>query len=68
MNLKEKRETAIGAARHQLRILDCDFTIANAEEVLDEMAFVNPNLVASQWWLTASDNQWKLFCREWKRA
>lgn len=67
MILAEKRKIALGAARSQIRKLGIDFTLNNAEVVLDEMARTKPSLIASQWWLTASDYQYKLFRREWNR-
>ena len=67
MNAKEKRQIAAGAARTELRRLGSKMTIQNAEIVLDEMARREPNLVASQWWTNASDNQYKLWKREWRQ-
>lgn len=68
MNAQEKREIAIRAARSQLRKLGSEFTLANAELVLDEMARSEPDLIASQWWLNASDAQHRLFKKEWNVA
>jgi len=65
MTAKEKREIAAGAARAQLRKMNLPITLDGAERVLDEMARSQPNLIASQWWLCASDHQYKLFRREW---
>lgn len=66
----ERRDIAIGATRAQMRnngLTTKDMTLDRAERTLDELTRANPNLVASHFWLEASDNQYKLFCREWKR-
>ena len=67
MNEQRRRETAIRAARAQLRSNGQPMTLENAERVLDDMARTQPQLVAAQWWQTASDNQIKLFRREWRQ-
>lgn len=68
MNAQEKREIAAGAARSQLRKMNSPLLLDSAKCVLDEMAKSNPDLIAAQWWLNASENQYKIFCREWKTA
>lgn len=68
MNKKEMRETAIGAARSQARRNGCRPENLSAKEalgVLDDIYRVDPQVVASIWYGNASDNQIKLFCREW---
>jgi hypothetical protein len=67
MNAQKRRETAIRAARAQLRSNGQPITLDNAERTLDDMARTRPQLVAAQWWQTASDNQVKLFRREWRQ-
>ena len=67
MDAQQRRETAIRAARAQLRSNGQPMTLENAERVLDDMARTQPQLVAAQWWQTASDNQIKLFRREWRQ-
>lgn len=67
MNTQKRRETAIRAARAQLRSSGQPMTLDNAERTLDDIARTQPQLVAAQWWQTASNNQIKLFRREWRR-
>ena len=67
MNAQQRRQTAIRAARSQLRSLGAAMTVDNAERVLDDMARTQPQLVAAMWWTQASDNQIKLFRKEWRQ-
>ncbi len=71
MNRKEKRSIALGAARHQLRrmgvSIDQSVPFADALAVLDDLHRSEPDLIASQWYAAASDNQIKLLRRDWKR-
>ncbi len=70
MNQTKQRQIAIRAARSQARLMGIDpasITGRAALAVLDDVARVDPALVASVWYLTASDNQARLFCREWQR-
>jgi len=69
VNQGQKRQVAIRAARAQLRQIGCrldEMTVQAAEQVLDELARTKPDLVAAQWFIAATANQWRLFCREWK--
>lgn len=68
MTLAEQRKVAIRAARVQLLTNGNPLTIQGAELVLDEMAQTNPKLVASQWFINASNAQWNLFKKEWKKG
>ncbi len=68
MRAEERRRIATAAARSQIRRLNIEPSLENAEGVLDEMARTEPDLVASQWWLTASENQYRLFHQEWRRT
>ena len=70
MTLREKRATALGAVRSQMRRMGIDFkseTANDALTVLDDIARTEPNLIASEWYLNASDNQIALFKREWRK-
>ncbi len=70
MNQTEKRQTAIGATRSQMRSMGIDpktETAADALTVLDDIARTEPNLVASEWYINASENQFKLFTKEWNQ-
>jgi len=67
MNAQEKRQIAAGAARSEMRRKNIALTLDNAKAVLDDLARTEPELIASQWWLDASDNQYRLFCQEWQR-
>ncbi len=71
MNMKEKRAIALGAAKSQLRRIGVTFETSvpftDALAVLDDLHRSEPDLIASQWYATASDNQIKLLRRDWKR-
>jgi len=71
MNMKEKRAIALGAARSQLRrlgtSLDRSVAFHSVLEVLDDLHRSEPDLIASQWYANASDNQIKLLRREWRK-
>ena len=60
-----QRETAMRAARWELRQRGAALTVENAERALDDIARADPDKVAAVWWRTATDRQWRLFCREW---
>jgi hypothetical protein len=68
MNQQQKRQIAIRATRSQARRIGVDPAAIDgrgALVVLDDLARVEPDLVASEWYAAASDNQVKLFVREW---
>jgi len=71
MNMQEKRAIALGAARSQLRRLGTplDHSVAfhSVLKVLDDLHRSEPDLIASQWYANASDNQIKLLRREWRK-
>ena len=71
MNMQEKRAVALGAARSQLRrmgvTLEKSVPFDDVLRVLDDLNRTEPELVASQWYAKASDNQIKLLRREWRR-
>ena len=64
-----QRHIAIQAARSQLRSMGFttdEMTSQSAQEALDDLSRSEPELVASEWYAEASNNQVKLFNREWK--
>lgn len=68
MNQYDKRQTALGAVRSEIRHNGYkvkDYTSVQALAVLDDMARQYPNLTACQWYINASNNQIKLFEKEW---
>lgn len=69
--MQEKRSIALGAAKSQLRCMgvtiDRSVPFDDVLRVLDDMHRAEPDLIASQWYATASDNQIKLLRREWRR-
>ena len=70
MNQTEKRQTAIGATRSQMRTMGINPKSENSQEaltVLDDIARSEPNLIASEWYIEASDNQIKLFRQDWNQ-
>lgn len=68
MNKTEARKVAIGAVRSELRRHSQSpvmISPLDAEKVLDDIARQDSQLIASIWYLNASDAQVKLFRREW---
>lgn len=68
--LSEQREIAMGAARAWLRrngAEPSEFDYGKAFNALDELAQINPNTIAAQWYLNDNANQTKLFRQEWRR-
>lgn len=69
--MQEKRSIALGAAKSQLRrvgvAINQSVPFEDVLRVLDDMHHAEPDLIASQWYTTASDNQIKLLRREWRR-
>jgi hypothetical protein len=68
MTLKERREIALSAARGQLRAHGIEpkaATIDEYEAALDELAW--QGTIAGDWYLEASDNQWKMFKRDLRK-
>ena len=66
--MEKARDMALATARSIIRERHLEMTLENAERVLDEYARTNPEYLTGLWWLNTSDNQWKLFRREWKKA
>jgi len=68
MKKEKARRIAAGAARSQLRRWGIDpktVDAASALRVLDDIYRVDPELIASLWYGEASDNQIRLFKKEW---
>jgi len=72
MKKAEQRRIALGAARVQLRRLgisiDPFVSFQDVLAVLDDLNRAEPELVASQWYVQASDHQIQLLRREWEQA
>lgn len=65
---KQARRIAIGAARSEIRRMGLQpqfYTPKQALEVLDDLLRKEPDLVASQWYATATDHQIDRFWKEW---
>ncbi|MBA2682063.1 MAG: hypothetical protein H0U76_27180 [Ktedonobacteraceae bacterium] len=70
MTRKQQRDVALGAARSLLRQLGINPGEASAEDahvVLDDYARCAPEMVASQWYMAATDNDLDAFYRDWRR-
>jgi len=71
MNMQERRSIALGAARSQLRhigvSIDRSISFDDVLFVLDDLHRAEPDLIASQWYANASDNQITLLRRDWNR-
>lgn len=70
MSRRQMRETALGAVRSKARHSGWKVTGMSANDavrMLDEMATTNPELVASIWYMSASDREVKTFEREWAK-
>jgi hypothetical protein len=70
MNMPEMRAVTVGAVRSHLRTLVKDPALACGEDVaraLDGVARANPGTVAATFHLHASDNQYRLFMRDFRR-
>ena len=70
MKKNEQRRVALGAVRSQMRRVGINPKTASSDSayaVMDDLARSEPNLIASIWYLDASDNQVKLFIREWNK-
>lgn len=66
----EMRRVAIGAARSEMRRMGVDPSTQSQQDallVLDDLARLHPELIASYWYQNASDAQRRLFDREWRR-
>ncbi len=70
MTKAEQRRIALGAVRVQLRRMGYSINpfvpFKCVLEVLDDLHRAEPDLIASQWYATATDHQIQLLRREWK--
>lgn len=69
MTQAERRNITLGAVRSYIRENGANPVDMSAEEAwqyLDNLAREEPLLIASKFYLECSENQWKLFRREWK--
>lgn len=67
MNQKQMREVAIRTARSEARRQGYhSISAKSALFILDDISREEPDLIASKWYINASDNQIKLFNREWQ--
>jgi hypothetical protein len=71
MKMQEQRSIALGAARSQLRRIGTNparsVPFDEVLKVLDDLCREAPELIASQWYANASENQITLLRRDWKR-
>jgi hypothetical protein len=70
MTQAEMRDIALGAIRSQARQMNIEPETMDADEaltVLDDIYRVDPDIIASVWYGEASDNQIKMFKREWRQ-
>jgi hypothetical protein len=70
MTQDEQRQLALGAVRSYLRGMRIDpmtVTAADAFVCLDELFHIEPDTLVSQWYWVSSDQQHRLFCREWRQ-
>jgi hypothetical protein len=70
MTRAQQRVVALSIARYQLRQLHVNLLEASAQDahdVLDDYARRYPELVVSQWYRTASENELSSFYRDWRR-
>lgn len=70
MSQKMRRHAAIRAVRSEIRRQGRQphfYTPEQALRVLDDLLRAEPDLIASQWYDKATDNQVRLFMAEWVR-
>jgi hypothetical protein len=70
MSRAQQRAIALSTARFQLRHLKANLLEASAQDAhqaLDDYARQYPDLVGSQWYLTASESELSSFYRDWRR-
>ena len=70
MRKPNMRRIAAGAIRSEARKQGIDPTTLDAEaalRMLDDLYRIDPVLIASVWYGSASDNQIKQFKREWRK-
>jgi len=69
MNQRQMRRVAQQAARGYLRRRGINHeaaTVDSAWSALDDLWRKDRELIASQWYIGASENQYRLFAREWR--
>ena len=57
---------ARGQARYNGMSVD-ELSASNMLDILDDMSFAEPNIVASKWYAQATSAQLALFAKEWAR-
>jgi hypothetical protein len=70
MKAQEIRQIAAGAARSYLRSMAIDPKTTDQSQALaalDDLARKDKDTIAATFYLKASDNQIKLFCKEWNK-
>ena len=71
MPMREQRRIVLGAVRSQLRTMgipiERSVVFEDVLKVLDELHRAEPELIASQWYASASEHQISLLRREWHR-
>ena len=70
MTLGYKRDIAVGAAwgrMVKMGIAPQTQSATDAYRVLGDMAVTDRGLIASQWYWTASEAQYKLFIKDWNK-
>lgn len=63
------RATAMGAAQSCLRKMGLDpakCSPEDAELALSDISYRMPHLIATEWYRSATANQWRLFYQEWR--
>ena len=71
MNQAEMRQIALRAARSRMRMMGIEPESSDSDDalaVLDDSYRVAPDTIAAIWYGNASDNQIKMFKREWKNG
>ena len=71
MKKAEMRQVAIRAIRSEARRTGREpetFDAETALTILDDMYRIDPEVIASLWYGQASDNQIKLFKKEWRNG
>ncbi len=70
MSMKVMRSIALGAVRgtlHVQQVNPLEISASEAHKVIDDIARVHPDLIASLWYRRASTLQLSLFYREWEQ-
>ena len=70
MRRSEQRKIALGVVRSIARENHYDMLMMTgdvAHAILDDFARTHPQMWASEWYYTATDNELRLFYRDWSR-